>query len=67
MRDSQFMITKEKINLCCQLFFGNGRLEIRKEIPEYQSTMHKLTNNEGIVMCPDCLVYRLTKRGGSYA
>ncbi len=59
MRESQFMITKHAIPLCCQIFFGNGRLEIRDEIPQYQSTMHILTNNEGIVMCPDCLVNKM--------
>jgi len=61
--ERDFMITKYDISLCCQIFFGNGRLEIRDQIPEYQSIMHILTNNEGVILCPDCLVNRLTNRG----
>lgn len=49
------MTTKHKIKLCCQMFFADGRLAIRDEIPEYQSTMHILTNNDGVILCPNCV------------
>ena len=45
---------KEKINICCILFFCNEWQDIKKQIPEYGS-MHKITNNAGIILCPNCL------------
>lgn len=37
------------------MFFEKEWQSIRKDNKEYGKTMHKLTNNQGIIMCPDCL------------
>ncbi len=37
------------------MFFGNEWEHIRKDNKEYGKTMHKLTDNQGVIMCPDCL------------
>ncbi len=47
------------IPLCCILFFEDGLEPVRRE---YVSTMHRLTNNQGIVLCPECLVGRLGRK-----
>lgn len=33
---------------------------IKNEIDEYSETMNKLTNNRGIILCPDCIVKKVT-------
>ncbi|MBS1268976.1 MAG: hypothetical protein MAG458_01712 [Nitrosopumilus sp.] len=39
------------------MFFESvWRPSIKYEIKEYGETMHTLTNNEGVILCPDCLV-----------
>lgn len=43
------------IPLCCLIWFGNVQCTIRATIPEYASTMSKLTNNAGVILCPNCL------------
>jgi len=58
--DTQFQITKFNISLCCQIFFANGWSGIRSDMPEYAETMSKLTNNGGIILCPDCLTSHLS-------
>ena len=51
---------KNKIKECCVLFFESAWMpSIRHEIKEYGETMHKLTNNEGIILCPDCLADKI--------
>ena len=55
MIERLFMITEHNIKLCCQFFFTDCILSIREQIPEYQSTMPFLTNNDGIILCPDCV------------
>ncbi|MEX2193254.1 MAG: hypothetical protein WD717_07765 [Nitrosarchaeum sp.] len=46
---------KYNISPCCITFFENEWQLIRKDNKEYGKTMHKLTNNQGIIMCPECL------------
>jgi len=51
---------ENKIKECCVMFFESAwRPSIKYEIKEYGETMHKLTNNEGIILCPDCLVNKI--------
>ncbi len=57
--DTQFQITRHKIDLCCQIFFANGWSGIRSDVPEYAETMSKLTDNEGIILCPECLTSKI--------
>ena len=50
-----------KIKECCIMFYESAwRPSIKYEIVEYGETMHKLTNNEGVILCPDCLTEKLT-------
>ena len=44
------------IPICCILFFMYEWQNIKKSIPEYLELMHKITNNEGVILCPDCIV-----------
>jgi len=50
---------KYDIPICCVMFFENGWDSIRKENLEYGIYMHKLTHNEGIILCPDCIIENL--------
>jgi hypothetical protein len=51
---------ENNIKECCVMFFESAwRHSIKYEIKEYSETMHKLTNNEGIILCPDCLTNKL--------
>ena len=47
--------TKENISLCCILFFENEWQSIKKNNKDYGETMNKLTNNAGVILCPNCL------------
>jgi len=38
------------------MFFENEWDTIRKDNEEYGKTMHKLTENQGVILCPNCLV-----------
>lgn len=50
-----------KIKECCIMFYESAwRPSIKYGIAEYGETMHKLTNNEGVILCPDCLTKKLT-------
>jgi len=42
--------------LCCVDWFSNVQSSLRSIIPEYSETMHKLTGNQGLILCADCLV-----------
>ena len=51
---------KHEIPLCCIMFFESAWTDsVKKEISDYSKTMHHLTNNEGIILCPDCLVNKI--------
>jgi hypothetical protein len=50
---------KHQIPLCCIIFFETEWQSIRKMNKEYGNTMDKLTNNQGVVMCPNCLVTKI--------
>lgn len=52
---------KHDIPLCCITFFETDWQSIRQTNSEYGSTMDKLTNNQGIILCPNCLIKKLTK------
>ena len=46
--------------LCCVDFYCNVWCTcIRAEIPEYAETMHSLTNNQGLILCPNHILKRL--------
>lgn len=48
---------EEGFPLCCIFFFQDIWCgENRKFFREYCSTMHVLTNNAGLIMCPNCVV-----------
>lgn len=47
---------RHNISKCCIMFYESAwRPSIKKQIPEYSKTMSKLTNNQGIILCPDCI------------
>jgi len=47
---------KHQISLCCILFFITEWQSIKQNIHEYGDKMSELTNNEGVILCPDCLI-----------
>jgi len=47
---------KYNIPVCCIIFFNSAWDSIKISNKEYAQTMTFLTNNEGIILCPDCLV-----------
>ena len=52
---------KNEVPLCCVLFYECVWYPaLKKKIDEYAETMTKLTNNQGMIMCPDCLVEKLS-------
>ena len=34
---------------------------VRNKIDEYSQTISDLTNNEGVILCPECLVKKIVK------
>ena len=53
--------TTHKIPLCCIMFFETTWQSIKKNNPTYSDTMSRLTNNQGIILCPECLVKKIDK------
>jgi len=51
---------KHDISPCCIMFFENEWDSIRKDNKEYGQTMHTLTDNQGIILCPDCITKKIT-------
>ena len=47
---------KDGINQCCILFFESAWRTLSDEVPEYSDKMYILTDNAGVILCPDCLV-----------
>ena len=52
-------VSKFGFKLCCVDWFWNVQSSLRSIIPEYSSTMKTLTNNQGLILCPDCLIKKL--------
>ena len=51
-----------KISLCCIIFWECvWRVSIKYEIDDYSKTMPRLTNNQGIILCPNCIITSLCK------
>ncbi len=51
----------EEFSLCCIFFFQyvwSG--ENRKFFKEYCNTMDVLTNNQGLILCPDCVSRKIS-------
>lgn len=47
---------RHNISLCCILFYESVWYpSIKNEIGDYAKTMSHLTNNSGVVLCPECL------------
>lgn len=61
LRDLELFIgVKSGIELCCIDFYELSWLPfIHTEIPEYSDTMWNLTNETGILLCPDCVADRI--------
>jgi len=54
---------RNHIPKCCIMFYESAwRPSIKKQIPEYSETMSYLTNNQGIILCPDCIIKRQVRR-----
>ena len=54
---------RHNIPLCCLLFYESVWYPvIRKSIDEYAETMTELTDNGGIILCPECLIHTLQDR-----
>lgn len=48
------------ISLCCIDFYELSWLpSIKNEIPEYSETMWELSDETGILLCPNCLAKKL--------
>lgn len=52
---------KHKISPCCIMFFEKEWQSIRKNNKEYGEKMHKITNNQGVILCPECLTRQITE------
>lgn len=53
---------KHKIPLCCIIFYESvWRPAIKNQIDAYSKTMSKLTQNQGTILCPDCLIDQINK------
>lgn len=51
-----------RIPLCCILWFVDVHCTKRcKERTEYQRQMSVMTNNTGVVLCPDCVARKLNR------
>ena len=50
---------KDGIPLCCISFFEYSWIGIKSKIPQYGQTMTEITNNQGVILCPDCLVKKI--------
>ena len=51
----QIISKPHEVSLCCQIFFHSWH-NFRRDIPEYGLAMISLTNNAGIILCPDCII-----------
>lgn len=50
-----------EIPLCCVMFFESAWTNsIKNEIADYSKTMPDLTNNQGVILCPDCISKKIT-------
>ena len=48
---------EDDIPTCCVLFYECVWLpSIRIEIPEYSKTMWELSENTGVLFCPECII-----------
>lgn len=50
---------KSEISLCCIIFFESSWSTIRAQNKEYKDSMAYWTGNEGVVLCPCCVMDRL--------
>ena len=53
---------KHNILPCCIMFFENEWQSIKKNMREYGNHMHIITNNQGIILCPECLINTLAHK-----
>lgn len=49
--------------LCCVDWWWNVDSSLRSTIPEYASTMHILTGNQGLILCADCVIKTVHSNG----
>jgi|APSaa5957512535_1039671.scaffolds.fasta_scaffold415498_1 hypothetical protein len=47
------------IKECCLIWFYCVDGKLRSTIPEYSETMTELSNNQGIILCPNCVIKKL--------
>lgn len=60
-----FAIIPFDIPICCQIWFhswANIRRSENISIPEYGEKMHIMTNNTGVILCPECLIKKLKEK-----
>lgn len=50
---------KYGIKMCCILYFQYPHTVMRYVVPEYYEKITELTNNKGVILCPDCLIKKL--------
>lgn len=56
-KDFRFEGLNHGFPLCCVMFFWNCWFwRLADEIPEYGETMATLTENQGKILCPTCLI-----------
>ncbi len=51
---------KHDYKMCCVLFFLKGHMYFHRNLPEF-CDQYKLLGNNGQILCPDCLVEKLTR------
>jgi len=54
---------RNKIPSCCIIFYETVWLpSLKNQIAEYGKAMTKITDNQGVILCPDCLVNKIEKK-----
>lgn len=52
---------RNNVPLCCIMFYHSVWLPtIRHEIANYSKTMSILTENQGIILCPECIIKKIS-------
>ena len=54
---------RNKVPVCCIMFYHSAWLpSIQNKIAEYKEKMASLTDNEGVILCPECITYKMTEK-----
>jgi len=53
---------RNKIPICCIIFYETVWLtSLKNQIAEYGRAMTKITDNQGVILCPECLMAEMEK------